>query len=229
MSFLRHVGKVGDRKVAIVFRQLPNEKHMCLVTFTETLNMHVHDPMMRCIESDVGQSAENLADALNRTYTKDGKIILQVLHQEGLLKKVQTSQVMVTPNSTTKLRLDELNKILDEMSQGEAAVKRLAELDASRGLQDPVDVARRMRGDAPAQTSSPVTAQADGVLGDSALAANLRSQAERMAREAKSLLAESERLLKEAAQMDGAVPEQAISEPAVSKKRGRPAKAKVVA
>ena len=228
MSFLRHVGKVGDRKVAIVFRQLPNEEHMCLVTFTETLNMHVHDPMMRCIESEVGQNSENLADALNRTYTKDGKIILQVLHQEGLLKKMQTSQVMVTPNSNTKIKLEDLNKILNEMAQGEAAVKRLAELDASRGLQDPAEVARRMRGDKPSKPTPPVTAPADGVLGDSVLAANLRSQAERMAREAKSLLAESDRLLKEAAQMEGAVLE-TVSQPAVAKKRGRPAKAKVVA
>lgn len=226
MSFLRHVGKIGDRKVAIIFRQLPSEDHMCLVTFTETLNMHVHDPMMRCIESEVGQGAENLADALNRTYTKDGKIILQVLHQEGLLKKVQTSQVMVTPNSTTKIKLEELNKILNEMTQGEKAVERLRELDASRGLQDPAEVARRMRGDPP---SKPATSQADGILGDTALAANLRSQAERMAREAKSLLAESDRLLKEAAQMDGAVPEQATEQPTTAKKRGRPAKAKVVA
>ena len=222
MSFLRHVGKVGDRKVAIVFRQLPSEEHMCLVTFTETLNMHVHDPMMRCIESDVGQSVENLADALNRTYTKDGKIILQVLHQEGLLKKIQTSQVMVTPNSNTKIKLEELNKILNEMTNGEAAIKRLAEMDESRGIQNPADVARRMRGNAA------VAAPVDGVLGDSALASNLRTQAERMANEAKSLLAESDRLLKEAAQMDG-VSLESTAHPAGSKKRGRPAKAKVVA
>jgi hypothetical protein len=219
MSFLRHVGKVGDRKVAIVFRQLPSEEHMCLVTYTETLNMHVHDPMMRCIESDVGQSVENLADALNRTYTKDGKIILQVLHQEGLLKKIQTSQVMVTPNSNTKIKLEELNKILNEMNNGEAAIKRLAEMDESRGIQNPADIARRMRG------NSAIAAPADGILGDSALASNLRSQAERMANEAKSLLAESDRLLKEAAQMDGV----SIEQPVGSKKRGRPAKAKVVA
>ena len=88
MSFLRHVGKIGDRKIAIVFREVPNEPHMCLVTYTEILNAHIHDGLMRCIESDIGQNSENLADALNRSYTKDGKIILQVLHSEGLIKKV---------------------------------------------------------------------------------------------------------------------------------------------
>ena len=69
MSFIRHVGKVGDRKVAIVFREVPNEPHMCLVTYTETLNMHVHDPLIRCIESDIGQHSETLADALSQLYS----------------------------------------------------------------------------------------------------------------------------------------------------------------
>ena len=159
MSFLRHVGKQGDRKVAIVFREVPGEPHMCLVTYTETLNRHIHDPMMQCIESTIGQQSENLADALNRTHTADGKYILQVLHSQGLIKKVQTSQVVMTPNSTTTIRLDELNKILNEMQQGEDAVKRMAELDSSRGLQDPADVARRLRGDKDAWTQ-PQPAQA---------------------------------------------------------------------
>lgn len=224
MSFLRHVGKMGDRKVAIVFRQLPNEEHMCLVTFTETLNMHVHDPMMKCIESDIGQNSSNLADALNRSYTKDGKIILQVLHSEGLLKKVQTSQITVTPSSNTRIRLDELNKILTEMEQGEAAVKRLAEIDASRGIQDPNDLARRMRNNQPPIPTSP------DLLGDTALAQQRLQQAQRMEAEAKGLLAEAKRLTEEAAAMD---PSLAPAMPSVSteapvKKRGRPAKAKVL-
>jgi hypothetical protein len=80
MSFLRHIGKHGDRKVAIVFREVPGESHMCLVTYTELLNQHIHDPIIQCIESDIGQNSENLADALNRSYTKDGRPILQVLH-----------------------------------------------------------------------------------------------------------------------------------------------------
>ena len=139
MNFIRHVGKMGDRKVAIIFREVPGEPHMCLVTYTETLNQHIHDPMIKCIESDIGQSAKELADALNRTLTHDGRPILQVLHMEGLLKKVNAEQVVVTPNSQTKIKLSELNKILNEMQQGEDAVKRMAELDQSRGLQDPAD------------------------------------------------------------------------------------------
>lgn len=200
MSFLRHVGKQGDRKVAVVFREVPGEPHMCLVTYTETLNQHIHDPLIKCIESDIGQNSEHLADALNRTHTKDGRIILQVLHAEGQLKKVQTSQIVMTPAPNQTIRLDELNTILDEMKTGEAAVQKLAELDKSRGLQDPADVVRRMRGPQPAPQSVQPTGD---LLGDAALANNLRQQAERMDREAKGLLAEAQRLMKEAAQMEG--------------------------
>lgn len=238
MSFIRHVGKHGDRKVAIIFREVPGEPHMCLVTYTETLNQHVHDPMMKCIESDIGQSSENLADALNRMHTRDGRPILQVLHHEGQLKKVNTELVVMTPQPNTRIKLSELNKILDEMKQGENAVKRLAELDSSRGLQDPADVARRMRGDSMPQqlqenrAAQQSTQSAQGLLGDNDLANNLRQQAMKMDAEAKGLLAEAQRLMKEAAQMDGSMPETAKSllpEQPVKRGRGRPAKAKVVA
>ena len=193
MSFLRHVGKHGDRKVAVVFREVPGEPHMCLVAYTELLNQHVHDPMIRCIESDIGQNSENLADALNRSYAQDGRPLLVLLHNEGLLKKIQTSQVVMTPQPNTKIKLDELNKILDEMQQGEEAVKRLAEMDKSRGLQDPADVVRRMRGN----QNEPVVAS-DGLIGDQALAQQRLDQAAKMEREAKGLLAEAQRLTEEA-------------------------------
>jgi hypothetical protein len=202
--FTRHVGKQGDRKVAVVFREVPGEPHMCLVTHTELLNQHIHDPLIQCIESDIGQNSEHLADALNRTHTKDGRIILQVLHAEGQLKKVQTSQILMTPSPNQSIRLDELNTILDEMKQGESAVKRLQELDNSRGMQDPADVVRRMRGNQPA----PKGLQASGdALGDAAIAQNLRQQAAKMDSEAKGLLAEAQRLQKEAAQLEGVTAE----------------------
>ena len=207
MSFLRHVGKHGDRKVAIIFREVPGEPHMCLVTYTELLNKHIHDPMIRCIESDIGQNSPNLADALNRSYTNDGSIILQKLHAEGQLKKVNTEQVVMTPAPNVKIKLNELNKILDEMEMGEAAVKKLAEMDQSMGMQNPVDVARRMRGDAMPDSithNQGSLAGAVDALGDNQLANTFRQQAEKMEREAKGLMAEAQRLLSEAAALEPA-------------------------
>jgi hypothetical protein len=227
--FLRHVGRHGDRKVAIVFREVPGEPHMCLVTYPEVLNQNIHDPLMACIESDIGQNSKNLADALNRSYTKDGQIILQKLHGEGMLKKIRTELVVMTPAPNVKIKLDELNKILDEMEQGEQAVKKLAEMDASMGMQDPIQVAKRMRGDKDAKVSTPPKGvQSTGdALGDATLADNLRQQAERMSREAKGLMAEVDRLLKEAASLD---PVKAVKESAPrAKKVTKTTKTKVTA
>lgn len=203
MSFLRHVGKHNERKVAVIFREIPGEPHMCLVAYPEVLNRHVHDPLIKCIESDIGQNSENLADALNRTYTVDGKIILQSLHAEGQLKKVNTEQIVMTPAPNTRIKLNELNKILNEMKQGEDAVKRLAELDSSLGLQSPIDVAKRMRGDKVATNTTAPVSTTNSVLGDTQLASNLRQQADKMTREAQGLMAEAQRMIQEAAQLDG--------------------------
>lgn len=227
--FLKHVGKHGDRKVAVIFRQIPGEDHMALVVYTETLGQNVHDPMMRCIESPEAQSEENLGEALNRAYTIDGKQILQVLHREGMMKKVQTNQVLMTPAPNQHIKLDELNNLLNEMNKGEEAVRRLADMDASRGLQDPRDVARRVREATqplkPPSAEVSRSAPTDGFMGDTVLAQNLRSQATRMANEARGLLAESDRLLKEAAALEGvnleAVPAVPETKPQVKRTRRR--------
>jgi len=218
MSFLRHVGKHGDRKVAVVFREVPGEEHMCLVVYTDTLNRHIHDPMMKCIESQIGQASENLADALNRYHTDDGKYILQVLHQQGQLRKVQTEQVTMTPNSNTKIGLSELNKILNDMAGAENATKKLAEMDAqaTKGTK-PSEVAKAMR-----------NGPADGILGDNQIANNLISQAQRMEAEAKGLLAESARLQQEANEMLGVPVATQTTEPA-KRGRGRPPKVQTTA
>jgi uncharacterized phage infection (PIP) family protein YhgE len=178
---------------------------------------------MKCIESQIGQSAENLADALNRTHTDDGKFILQVLHKQGLLRKVQTEQVTMTPNTTTKINLSELNKILDDMAGAENATKKLAELDAqaTQGTK-PSEVAKAMRNPPPA-VSNPT----QGILGDDQLANNLLAQARRMEAEAKGLLAESARLQQEANEMMGipvATQTTVTSEEPAKRGRGRPKK-----
>lgn len=226
---MRHVGKHGDRKVAVVFREVPGEPHMALVVYTEILNRNIHDPLIQCIESDIGQNSNDLATALNRTYTTDGQIILQKLHAEGMLKKVQTEQIVMTPTPNTRIKLNELNTILDEMEKGEAAVKKLAEMDSQLGMQDPMQVAKRMRGDKDAYTpetipgnTAPIQASGDA-LGDNAIANNLRQQALRMAAEAKGLLAESDRMLKEAESLAPSAPSVSVAAP-VKKSRGRPKK-----
>jgi hypothetical protein len=134
---MKHIGRHGDRKVAIIFRELPGEEHMCLVIYPETLPTHIHNTIMTILESAPGQQSPNLADVLHRNLLPDGRVILQALHNEGMLKKIQTNQVIVTPTANSNVKLDELNRIVKEMESGADALKRMQQLDASAGIVDP--------------------------------------------------------------------------------------------
>lgn len=192
---IKHIGRHGDRRVAVVFKSVPGEEHMCLVVYPDTLPVAWHDSIMKAIESPPGQQAADLGDVLFRNLLPDGRPILETLHKEGMIKKVQTVQVIMTPTTTSSVRLDELNKILNEMKQGEDAVRRLAELDSNAGLVDPR-----------AKKIQEHMQNTIGALDDDALAVDLTQQADRMESEAKSLLAESARLRKEAAEIRGVEP-----------------------
>jgi len=235
---MKHVGKHSDRKVCVLFRQVPGEDHMCLIIYPETIQVVWQDAIQKVIESDVGQQAEQLADALHRSYLPDGRPILETLHQERMIKKVRTSDIIMTPNQASSIRLDELNKMLNEMKQGEDAIKRMAENDASRGMVAP-EVKRaaeaKFKAEQVAQQSTaqaPFQATQSGALSDRDLAANMVFQAKKMEQEAKQMIAEAARMKKDAQRMDpGVVAKEAPSivtesEPVEpQKKRGRPSKA----
>lgn len=211
MNVIKHVGKHNNKKVVVLFKTVPGEDHMCLVVYPETLPKGIHDDVMKALESDAGQQAKNFSEYLFRYTLSDGNNALSTLHKEGMIKKVPTNQVIITPNAKSTVRLDELNNILIKMEQGEEAVKELAELDASAGLaprrktrEQPnlgevrVPPASRSQ---PAQVDSNISL--NEVLSDADLAKQRLAQAKRMQDEAKALLAESERLQAEAAQLDG--------------------------
>lgn len=205
----KHVGKHNDKKVVILFREVPGEGHMCLVSYSELLPRIYHDAIMKVLESPVGQQAQNFSDALFRNYMPDGNNCLEALHKNGLIKKVPTNQILVTPTPTSSVRLDELNDILNEMAKGEEAVKRLAEIDATKGMSGKkrpetlkeVGAPSNSRGKA-APIPSNTSAALNEVLSDSDLAKDRMRQAEMMKLNAEQLLKEAERLLSEAADLD---------------------------
>lgn len=192
---IKHVGKHNQRRVAIVYKTLPDEDHMALVVYPDSLPKLVHDETMRVLESEIGQNAKELSDALYRHIMPDGNNCLVALHKGGWFKKVPTNQVIVTPNAKSTIRLDELNKILAQMDQGAEAVKKLAESDAARGLVDPTDKRRAEKAAAKITASSVNTIN---VLSDDDIASQRIEQANRMESEAKGLIAEAKRLRDEA-------------------------------
>jgi len=238
---LKHIGRHGDRKVAILFREVPGEDHMCLVVYPEVLPSHIHDSIMKTLESPVGQQATNLADALHRGMLPDGRPQLEALHKEGMIKKVPTSQIIVTPTAQSSVKLDELNKIIREMESGEQALKRLQDIDKNSGFVDPAqkrkaeaEYKRSQERGVTAPPVAPLVSSVDGALDDKALAMNMLSQAKRMEVEAKGMIAEAARMKKDAQRMSPSVTLDHFVAPATAApaatapKRGRPGQAKAV-
>jgi hypothetical protein len=206
MAFLKHIGKHGDRKVVVIFRQIPGDEHMCLCIYPDLLASHWHDTIMRVLESPVGQAAEEFADALNRNLLPDGRNILGALHAERMMKRVNTEQVLMTPTMNSNVKLVELNKILNEMKKGEDAVRKMAEIDGARGLVDPkqkraAEAQYKSEQQAPKAQSGYTAAPTDGALDDKSLAANMLTQAVRMHNEATGMINEAARMRKEAEKM----------------------------
>lgn len=223
MAFMKHVGKHGDRKVCVLYRQVPNEEHMCLVIYPETLHAHWQDAVQKVLESDAGQASEEFADALHRSYLPDGRPILETLHVERMIKKVRAADILVTPTAQSKMRLDELNKMLNEMKQGEEAVRRLAESDASRGLVDPAvkrkaeaefKASQARKAETPFVAPPVLKASESGALSDRDIAANMLAQAQTMEINAKAMIAEAAKMKKDAERLDPTVKRPSAKVPA---------------
>jgi len=213
---IKHVGKHNSKKIVLLWRKVPNEHHMALVAYSDTLPRMIHDEVMKALESPIGQNATDFSDVLFRTVMADGRNALEVMHREGFIKKVPTSQILITPTSKSSVRLDELNNILDEMETGENAVKRLSELDKEAGMaprkkvREGREVGMPPNNTSQSRTNLDVDANAsaaayikgvlpeDAVLSDSDIAAQRLTQAEAMQKQAMSLLAEAQRLTEEA-------------------------------
>lgn len=197
---LKHIGRHGDKKVVIAYNTVPGEDHMALVIYSQNLPSMVHDEVMKVLESNAGQSAKVFADALFRNIMPDGNNTLGALHRGGYLKKVQTKQVILTPNAKSTVRLDELNEILKKMEGGAEATKAMADIDAGRGFADPSNAKKKATGRelGEPKKAAESAVNTSGVLSDADLAKANLDQAAKMEAQAKTLIAEAKRLKEEA-------------------------------
>jgi hypothetical protein len=170
-SNIKHIGTHNNKKICVLFRQTPNEDHMALVVYSDSMPSLVHDAVMEVVQSPGGQDADNLADALQRKTMPDGRVALTVLHQEGFIKKVQTNQVIMTANAKSTVRLDELNDVVNKLKAGGEAAEKMRELDQNSGMVSP---APRGRDVGEPNIPTPV---APALMDDGDLAENLLNQA----------------------------------------------------
>lgn len=202
-KMIKHVGKHNGRRVAIVYRTVPEENHMALVLYTDSLPSMIHDEAMKVLESEVGQQSKEFADALFRHIMPDGNNCLTTIHRGGHMKKVPTNQVIVTATANSTCRLDELNEILTQIETGGEALDKLKNLDENRGFGTGKKSSGREVGqpEITKTTAESVNTSNDDVLSDDVLAQQRLDQAAKMKMDAKGLLAEAKRLEQEAKQL----------------------------
>jgi hypothetical protein len=187
---IKHIGRLvrTQGKVAVAYRVLPGDPDNCLIVKTESLDADQHDTMMRLIESNSGQTAYELGEAMMRSQLPDGRNMLAAFHKFGKFIKVPTTEVEMTPDTKTKINLAELNKMIAE--QRGVTVEDLAikedgsSAESSNTTNEPV---------VQEETTATVT-NTDGILSDEDLAAQYRSQADALFKEAKKLREQAEEL-----------------------------------
>jgi len=198
---MKHVGRIAGlgTKVIIAYRTLPGEPESCLTVHTESLDAPDHDALIRVLESNAGQSADEFAEVLARESLPDGRNMLAAFHQFGKLYKHSTSEVEMTPDTRTTISLDDLNRIIAE--QKGVAVEDLAVKPTSQPVAKVKDlptedvVLEELDLDAPADVRQAAQAAQNEVLSDEELAAQYRSQADAMFKEAKRLREQAEELV----------------------------------
>jgi len=113
----KHIGELADdskAKVVIMYRTVPGEADNCLVVGTKFLSDQYHNALMKAVESEGGQSADEFADFASRQTFPDGTNMLAMLHNDNYLKKFKTKEIMVTYGSGAdgRILLNKLNEMI---------------------------------------------------------------------------------------------------------------------
>jgi|TARA_B110000908_G_C10253737_1_gene453905 hypothetical protein len=200
MRNMKHVGQLANtqKRVVVVFRELPDDANSCLVVDTDALPDWMQDNVLNAVESPGSQASTNFYEYAERTVLTDGTNMLQSLHKTGRLMKQPTSNVMMTPNAEVAVKLSEINDIVRAEDKTPVVAPpsdevMMATKDASTDAMTPAQRRTAINeGTMPAESGAtqPVPAMqatADGTLDETAMAKNLLAQAKGFEAEAKSL------------------------------------------
>lgn len=189
MIDIKHVGRLKNngKKCIVVFRTLPGDAFNCLIVLTESLTPSYHDFLINLVESNASQTSSELSEVFARALFPDGTTVLPSLHRQGLLQKVPTDQVEMTPNSNINVLLAELNQIIAEqkgVSVQDLALKSPVELKQVATAKD-ISPDNSAADDVTKTTSSSVNETEN--LNPEQLAKKYRSDADRLSKEAAQL------------------------------------------
>ena len=181
---IKHVGRIKTNRarVIVAYRTVPNEPYNALVIPTGELPADEHDAVMKAVESAAGQQANEFYEVMQRTVLPDGRNMLVGFHQRGNLRKFPTDQVEMTPNTNTAILLSELNSVIAEQQGISIEDLSISSRDTAKQYTD--------------NTVEPVVAETvqSDVITDDQLAAQYRSQADALFKEAQALRKQAEEL-----------------------------------
>mgnify|MGYP001260554940 CR=1 FL=1 len=191
---LKHVGRMvnNQRGVVVAYKVVPGEPDQSIIVDTSSLMAEEHDSLIKAVEDAAGQEAEEFATVMARTRLPDGANMLARFHTTGKMMKVPSDTVEMTPNNNTTVNLAELNQVIAEQKGVTVADLALADAEGNRPevITETSDPALSTE-----QVAANVSSSNDGVITDDMLAAQYRSQADSLYKEAKALRAQAEELV----------------------------------
>lgn len=197
MADIKHVGRIksNGKKCIVVFRTLPGDAYNCLVIMTESLTPSYHDALINLVESNAAQTSTELSEVLARSIFPDGTTMLPSLHKQGMLVKLPTDKIEMTPNTYANIDLAELNQLIAE--QKGVSVQDLWPVDEVKEVATATDISpTAIKEDNEfAKTSSSSVNESVENLTTEQLAKKYRSDADRLSKEAAQLRRMAEELV----------------------------------
>lgn len=115
---MKHVGKVGEKPVVVVYREVPNEPDNALIVETASLEPEQHDALMNVIQSAEAQESNNISEVLHRRTFPDGSNMLTSLHYAKKIVKTPVNMVNLTPTPQQSVALEDVNKEIRKIETG---------------------------------------------------------------------------------------------------------------
>jgi len=194
MQNMKHIGRVSNTgmKCIVVFREMYDARgnvedpNHCLIVETGRLPDMEHDDMVRVVESGEAQQNADFFHVAQRSKFSDGTNMLARLSQKGYLKKYPTNQIDLTPNSSTVVKLSQVNQVLTKQASG------MADRDIANTMVDDTDSPPRGNSTlSESQTINEAVNTSEQALDDTALAQQMLDQATTYETEVKRLREEA--------------------------------------
>lgn len=200
MAPMKHVGQIKNtgQRCVVVFREIYDERgnvvdeNNCLVFESDNLPDAEHQDLMRILESEPAQATGDLFNVLARTRLGNGTPALNWLAASNRLRKFPTNNISMTPEPSTVLGLDVLNKIVKMQKAGasQADIENALRDDTDLAPRDATNVTESLQEANPEAVETPAqatTQTGDGVLDDAAIAKQRLDQATMFEQQAKEL------------------------------------------